>query len=268
LGADRGCSGSNAVKISLTGGRHASKGEVSVIHLEKGKYVVRQAQGPVDIVSMQSLRASCFGVRDDWDDFDARSTHILIEDRATGALVCCYRLLALSGCDLPQSYAAQFYDLSALQSFPGLMAELGRFCVSAAHSDPDILRVAWAAMTEFVDTRGVQLLFGCSSFAGIQAADYLDAFAMLRARHLAPACWAPQIRAPEVFAYAAQLEHRPDAKKAMLAMPPLLRTYLLMGGWVSDHAVVDHHMNTLHVFTGLEISAIPASRKRLLRALV
>ena len=48
-------------------------------------------------------------------------------------------------------------------------------------------------------------------------------------------------------------------------MPPLLRTYLLMGGWVSDHAVVDRHMNTLHVFTGLEINAIPPARKRLLR---
>ena len=58
---------------------------------------------------------------------------------------------------------------------------------------------------------------------------------------------------------------RPDAKRAMLAMPPLLRTYLLMGGWVSDHAVVDRDLNTLHVFTGLEIRAIPPARARLLR---
>ena len=40
----------------------------------------------------------------------------------------------------------------------------------------------------------------------------------------------------------------------------------MMGGWVSDHAVVDEKMNTLHVFTGVEIGAIPAARKRLLRA--
>lgn len=237
-------------------------------HLEKGKYVVRRAEGPVDVAAMQALRATCFGVRDDWDDFDARSSHILIEDRASGALVCCYRLLALQGSDLPHSYAAQFYDLSALQSYPGLMTELGRFCVSGAHSQPDVLRLAWAAMTEFVDTKGVQLLFGCSSFAGVEAAHYLDAFAMLRARHLAPTRWSPRIKAPEVFPFGAKLRCTPDAKKAMLNMPPLLRTYLLMGGWVSDHAVVDHHMNTLHVFTALEISAIPASRKRLLRALV
>ena len=59
-----------------------------------------------------------------------------------------------------------------------------------------------------------------------------------------------------------------DRSTAMRAMPPLLRTYLLMGGRVSDHAVVDREMETLHVFTGLEIGAIPEARKRLLRALV
>jgi putative hemolysin len=50
-------------------------------------------------------------------------------------------------------------------------------------------------------------------------------------------------------------------------MPPLLRSYLAMGGWVSDHAVIDREMGTMHVFTGLEVRAIPAARKRLLRAL-
>jgi putative hemolysin len=71
-----------------------------------------------------------------------------------------------------------------------------------------------------------------------------------------------------VFRFAAKLRRKPDMKQAMLRMPPLLRSYLMMGGWVSDHAVVDRQMNTLHVFTGLEIGAIPAARKRLLRALV
>jgi len=50
-------------------------------------------------------------------------------------------------------------------------------------------------------------------------------------------------------------------------MPALLRTYMLMGGWVSDHAVIDHDMNTLHVFTAVEINKIPPARQRLLRAM-
>jgi putative hemolysin len=50
-------------------------------------------------------------------------------------------------------------------------------------------------------------------------------------------------------------------------MPPLLRSYLAMGGRVSDHAVVDHRLDTLHVFTGLEVARISPGRKRLLRAM-
>ena len=49
-------------------------------------------------------------------------------------------------------------------------------------------------------------------------------------------------------------------------MPPLLRSYLAMGGRVSDHAVVDRDLDTLHVFTGLEIGVIPPARARLMRA--
>ncbi|NEK20894.1 GNAT family N-acetyltransferase [Sulfitobacter sp. JBTF-M27] len=241
-----------------------------MIYLTKGKYRAREAKTPSDLRAAQLLRARCFSLNTslDADAFDAQSTHILIEDTASSVLVCCYRLLILDGGSLKNCYAAQYYELSALESYDGLMLELGRFCVSPEHRDPDILRLAWAAMTDYVDREGVRLLFGCSSFAGVKTEDYLDAFAMLRARHLAPKRWLPRVKAPDVFRFAARLRRKPDAKKAMLRMPPLLRTYLLMGGWVSDHAVVDHQMNTLHVFTGLEIGAIPDSRKRLLRAMV
>ena len=129
-------------------------------------------------------------------------------------------------------------------------------------------RLAWAALTDYVDREDVGLLFGCSSFAGVEAGAYLDAFADLRARHLAPDKWQPGVRASEVFRFGADVTRVPDRKRAAAQMPPLLRTYLLMGGWVSDHAVVDREMNTLHVFTGVEVGAIPESRKRLLRALV
>ena len=128
--------------------------------------------------------------------------------------------------------------------------------------------MAWGALAAFVDNNAIDLLFGCSSFAGTETGRYLDAFAMLRARHLAPERWLVRIKAPEVFRFGERPGRRPDVRQAMLRMPPLLRSYLAMGGWVSDHAVVDREMNTLHVFTGLEIGQIPARRKRQLRAAV
>ncbi len=147
------------------------------------------------------------------------------------------------------------------------MAEMGRFCIEPGLTDPDILRVAWGALTAFVEKEDVGMLFGCSSFKGTKTAVYADAFAVLRDRHLAPKRWWPRVKAPDVFRFARILRRVPDRAKAFKSMPPLLRSYLRMGGWVSDHAVVDRHMNTLHVFTGLEIKAIPKARVKALRAL-
>jgi putative hemolysin len=157
--------------------------------------------------------------------------------------------------------------LSALQSYQGKLVEMGRFCIDPDCNDPDVLRIAWGAMTQYVDHNDVSLLFGCASFHGIDQDAYRDSFAMLRDKHLAPKRWLPRVKAPNVFRFAQRLTVAPDMKQAMRRMPPLLKTYLMMGGWVSDHAVVDAQMNTLHVFTGVEIGSIPPARQRLLRAL-
>ena len=247
-----------------------------MVRLMRARYAARFAATDEDVTAAQRLRHLAFVAqtgavsRDDGldaDAFDPLCRHVLVEDRATGRLVCCYRLLPLSGGgEISKSYAAQYYELSALSEFQGPMVEMGRFCVHPDYRDPDILRVAWAAMTRFVDDEGVEMLFGCSSFRGTDADTYRDAFAMLKERHLAPKRWLPKVKAPDVFRFARRLRRKPDARRAMLTMPPLLRSYLVMGGWVSDHAVVDRDMDTLHVFTGLEISAIPPARARLLRA--
>lgn len=236
----------------------------------KGRYSVQQANNAAERADIHALRSLCFGVADpfDVDGYDDRCTHVMIKDTASGTIVCCYRLLALQGGDVSQSYAAQFYDLTALRSYDGLMMELGRFCVHPDWHDPDIVRLAWAALTDFVDSYDVQMLFGCSSFEGTDKSRHLDAFAMLKARHLGPDSWRPHAKSPDAYRFAAESQGTADAKRAMAQMPPLLRTYLLMGGWVSDHAVYDHELNTMHVFTGLEIGMIPENRKRLLRALV
>ena len=239
--------------------------------ISKGRYRARLARTDQDVQAAQALRALAFGTDDptgrDVDAFDDVCHHVLVEEIRGQRLVACFRMLPLTGGgEIERSYSAQFYELSALRKFDGPMVEMGRFCIHPDVLDPDVLRLAWAAVTRFVDEHDVALLFGCSSFKGTDADDYLDAFAMLRDRHIAPARWLPRVKAPNVFRFAAKLRRKPDLKRAMQRMPPLLRTYLLMGGWVSDHAVVDRQMNTLHVFTGVEINAIPPARKRLLRA--
>lgn len=234
------------------------------------KYKARFASSDQEVMAAQRLRYSLFrnGEGLDADEFDQICQHVFVEEIATGNLVCCFRFLPLAdGSEISRSYSAKYYDLSALEAYPGTMVEMGRFCVHPDYKDATILRVAWGAMTTYVDQNNVDMLFGCSSFHGTDAEMHMEAFALLKDRHLAPNRWLPRVKAPNVFQFAAKLKPaKPDFKLAMRAMPPLLRTYLVMGGWVSDHAVVDPDMNTLHVFTGVEIRRVPKGRARILRA--
>ncbi|EPX83636.1 Putative hemolysin [Salipiger mucosus DSM 16094] len=220
------------------------------------------------MAAAQALRGRAFFGPDggpDADAFDTRCRHMLIEDARAGTLLACFRFLWIeSGTGMGDSYSGQYYDLRRLEGFDGPLLELGRFCIRPGQSDPDILRLAWGAITALVDARGAQLLFGCASFSGTDPAPYAAAFAFLASRHAAPERWRVGRKAPEVVGFAPGPS---DARAAQKLIPPLLRTYLSMGGWVSDHAVVDRQMNTLHVFTGVETAAIPPARARALRAI-
>ena len=232
------------------------------------RFRTRRAEGPADLARIEALRAARFrgdaGARD-LDAFDARAIQVMVEEIDTGRLAACFRLLPVE--DLQASYAGQFYGLEPLASYPGPMAELGRFCVAAGEDDPAVLRLAWGALAAEIEAREIALVFGCASFRGAEAEAHAEAFALLRARHLGPSRWAPRVKAPAVFRFArAQAARGFDLAAGLKAMPPLLRSYLALGGWVSDHAVVDRDLGTTHVFTALETRAIPPARLRVLRA--
>lgn len=240
------------------------------ISMRRGRFVARDVGSPRDMTALRALRAEVFPAdRAGLDRFDPVCRHILIEEPENRSVVGGFRLLTLAcGSEVNRSYSAQHYDLRALATCPGRMTEVGRFCIRSGSLDPDILRLAWAALTRIVDDDGVEMLFGCSSFPGIDATPHAEALAMLQASHVAPPRWRPRIKASKVVRFAAADDgRRVDTRRAMAAMPPLLRSYLAMGGRVSDHAVVDEEMDTLHVFTGVEMGAIPPVRRRLLRAL-
>lgn len=243
----------------------------SMQKIARGTYAARLAADPIDVAAVQAFRARVFRGQaelSDHDHLDARCDHMLVQDRNSGDLVCCFRMMSFAtGADIDRCYSAQHYDLESLRAYPDPMVELGRFCVDPSYRDPSILRTAWRAMADYVDQKNARMLFGCSSFQGTEAETYMDAFALLSARHIAPSRWLPKVKAPKVFPFAKRKGlKRPDMKRAIERMPPLLRTYLAMGGWVSDHAVVDNDLGTLHVFTGVEINRIPKARARFLRA--
>lgn len=235
---------------------------------QRGGFTARLAEGPADLARVLALRARAFGRAagaSDADRFDARCSHVMIEAPG-GGLAACYRVLLLpGGAGLAGSYAGQFYDLAPLADDPRPVAEMGRFCLAPGLATPDALRLAWAAMTRIVDAAGVGRMTGCSSFSGADWRAHRAALALLGERHLGPAALRPGEGGGEVLRYPALAGPVGDRRAALAALPPLLRSYLAMGGWVSDHAVADRDLDTLHVFTCVDVAQVPAARAASLR---
>ena len=76
------------------------------------------------------------------------------------------------------------------------------------------------------------------------------------------------VKAANVVKFGELLESKCDDTASLAQVPHLMRSYLAMGAWVSDHAVVDDFWDTVHIFTAIEIENIPASRMRVMRNLL
>lgn len=238
------------------------------------RFRARLASCPADLAAASRLRAQAFLggkggdlLEADCDAFDAKALHLLVEDVTDGSLAGVARLLVHAQPeDLLNGYSAQFYNLEALARSGLKTAELGRFCTDPARRDPDILRLIWGGLAALVARENISLLCGCSSFKGQDWQAYRDALAHLRA-HLTPEPLRAGQKSPRALPYARLLaRHAPDPKRALSTLPQLLRSYLMLGGTVSDHAVLDPDLDTFHVFTALDIRAIPPARARLLQA--
>lgn len=79
------------------------------------------------------------------------------------------------------------------------MVEMGWFCIYLEVNDFDVLWVVWGVMICFVDEQGVEMLFGCFSFWGIEVEIYLDVFDMLVEKYIVFKWWLFQVKVFKVF---------------------------------------------------------------------
>ncbi|MCU0905297.1 MAG: GNAT family N-acetyltransferase [Tabrizicola sp.] len=242
-------------------------GEKGVEPIRRGKLVARLAHGRDDWARVMAFRSAAFPRRsgEEEDAQDPLSAHVIVE--GPEGMLAYFRVMLFGwGAGLAQGYAARFYDVGPLSGYARPIAEMGRFCVAPGGVHPDVLRLAWGAMTKAVDAGKAGLLVGCSSFRGAAWEAHRAGLALLAAEFVGPTEHLPGRKAAEVVDYPALVGPVGDRRASLAGMPPLLRTYLGMGGWVSDHAVVDRELDTLHVFTCVEVDRVPAARAASLRA--
>jgi putative hemolysin len=239
---------------------HAGFGE-----LRAGNLGVRIAATPAEIDAVQALRYRVFyeemGARPDpeaalthrdADMFDNVADHLLVMDHAIGdgpdGVVGCYRLIRQEAADrIGRFYSADEYDISTMLSFPGQVLELGRSCVGRAHRGRAAMQLLWRGIAAYVDLHGIDLMFGCASLPGTDPDAIAADLTYLVAHHLAP----PEIR-PRALAerYVEMRRLDPatlDNRRVLAGLPPLVKGYLRLGGFVGEGAVIDTQFNTTDV---------------------
>lgn len=223
---------------------------------------------PEEVPELLKLRARVFrgdDSTDDTDEYDAGSLHLRVGRVGQGGLATLRLRRHRTGDSLSRGYAARFYDLGALRKARGETLELGRLCTDPDARDPDILRLVWAGVARLVLSTGAARMIGCTSFHTTDPKPLRPALGLLAARYLGPIPRRPGRKATETFGFD-DLADIADPKAAT-KLPPLLRAYLSMGGWVSDHMVIDRDLGTCHVFTCVDVDSMPEARKRSLTAL-
>ena len=233
--------------------------------IRSGHLGVRIAVSADEVDAVQALRYRIFytemgaradeqTVRDqrDRDAFDAVADHLVVVDHSIGAgpegVVGTYRLIRReAAAKLGHFYSADEYDISMIERASGGLMELGRSCVDARYRNRAVMQLLWRGIAAYVFRYDIDLMFGCASLHGTDTAALGPELTYLYYHHLAPRAIRPRAL-PHRYIEMRQLDRDGfDPKRALAALPPLVKGYLRLGGFVGDGAVVDAQFNTTDI---------------------
>lgn len=233
--------------------------------LRMGSLEVRLAESAAEVDWAQALRYRVFyeemsavpsadmaARRRDFDDFDTICDHLLVIDHARGdgpdSVVGTYRLIRRpAAAKAGRFYSSDEYDISRLVNHPGEILELGRSCVDAAYRTRGSMQLLWRGIAAYVFHHDIALMFGCASLPGTDPAALAEPLSYLHHYHLAPPDLRPVALAERHVSMDLLPRDRIDPKRALTVLPPLIKGYLRLGGFIGDGAVIDHQFNTTDV---------------------
>jgi putative hemolysin len=109
------------------------------------------------------------------------------------------------------------------------------------------MQLLWRGIADYVFHHNISLMFGCASLHGTDVAALALPLSYLYHFHLAPPALRPRALADLYIDMKFVTADDIDQKAALAALPPLVKGYLRLGGFVGDGAVVDEQFNTTDV---------------------
>lgn len=229
------------------------------VSIAAGRTLIRLAETPEEVRAAQALRWRVFfeemaakptpdmaAEKRDFDRYDDVCDHLLVLDgeRVVGT----YRMLRRSVAAVHGGhYTAGEFNIKPLLEYPGEILEVGRSCVDAEYRTRGTMQLLWQGIAAYVFYHDISLLFGCASLPGTDPKAIALPLSYLHYHHLAPP--ALGVRAlPDRYVDMRRLEpHQVDPRLGFSSLPPLIKGYIRLGGFVGEGAVVDAEFGTTDV---------------------
>lgn len=228
-----------------------------------GSLQVKLASGEEELRASQVLRYRVFvdecgakvsaemnAVKRDWDEFDPVCDHLLVVEHGaqTQQVVGSYRLLRREGMQkIGRFYSASEFDISRIAAHPGPIMELGRSCVHENYRNRAVMQLLWRGIAAYVEHYGIEVMFGCASLHGLDLQAHAGALSYLHHYHAAPGELGMKALPERYVDMNLIAKDELNAKREFANLPPLVKGYLRLGGFVGNGAVIDHDYNTVDV---------------------
>lgn len=253
---------------------HFSKRLDLSIRLANSQEEVRVAQRLRYLVFHVELGAKLLGTAPsdhvDADAYDPICDHLLVIRSRTsesnvelcvfdGEVVGTYRLLRQTFAEAHNGFYSQGeFDLAPLLARKSELSflELGRSCVMPAYRGTPVIELLWQGIWNYVRFHKCDVMIGCASFEGTDPDMHADTLSFLGYHTKPPAEWHVRAHAAQYVNMERKPESQIDSRRAMLALPPLIKGYLRLGSYIGEGAVIDHAFNTIDVLIILPVSKI------------
>jgi len=124
------------------------------------------------------------------------------------------------------------------------------------------MQLLWRAIAAYVFLHRIDLMFGCASLPGTDPDAVKAELTYLYDNHLAPS----EVRLhalPDRFVDMRRMDPALlDKRRVLTDLPPLIKGYLRLGGFVGDGAVIDPQFNTTDVAVIVKTDLVTAKYTR------
>ena len=234
----------------------ATRAEVEAAQVIRYRVFVEEMGAELPVEAMRARR--------DYDSFDEICDHLIVLDTAiegdsADQIVATYRLLRQDVAMRHSGfYSASEFDIAPLiaRNPTKKFMELGRSCVLAPYRTKRTVELLWQGNWAYALKHGLDVMFGCASFHGRYAELHALPLSFLHHNALASDNWAVRANAGLGRNMDLMPPEAVNAKRALVAMPPLIKGYLRLGAMIGEGAVVDEAFGTTDVLVVLPIESI------------